>query len=249
MSGYEREDVSAAMTADEGSTDFEDMDTSRIGSRDTDRAQEIDIKTNWRGALQEAPLALSANQVDDKEVWLINNFFSADECTRLLAAAEEKGFGGTHYPKDYRGNLRLLTTDLGLADALWERLRPLVPATFSQKGYTWTAVGLNECWRLAKYHENDQFKGHCDASFMRNRDEMSMLTVNIYMNGDFEGGRTRFYFQDERKADLSVVPETGLCLVFRQPPGKNYYHDGEKLSSGVKYLFRSDVMYRRTAKN
>merc|ERR1712060_1013550 len=99
----------------------------------------------------------------------------------------------------------------------------------------------NECWRLAKYYPGDQFKGHCDAPFVRSNDEWSMLTVNIYMNGGFEGGATRFGTNNY----LSVTPEAGLCLLFRQPPGQQYYHDGEQLRSGVKYLFRSDVMYRR----
>merc|ERR1719389_1337633 len=74
---------------------------------------------------------------------------------------------------------------------------------------------------------------------------MSMLTVNIYMNGGFEGGSTRFYFEGDKKASFAVTPSPGLCLLFRQPPGEAYYHDGEMLGSGVKYLFRSDVMYRR----
>merc|ERR1712166_323069 len=117
--------------------------------------------------------------------------------------------GATNYPKRYRGNLRLLTTDSGFADAVWQRLQPLVPAKLSLRGDIWEAIGLNECWRLAKYHENDQFMGHCDASFQRSAEEMSMLTVNIYMNGGFEGGSTRFYFgdADARKADLTIVPK------------------------------------------
>ena len=44
---------------------------------------------------------------------------------------------------------------------------------------------------------------------------------------------------------VSLQPEEGLGLIFRQPPGEFLLHDGECLRGGVKYLFRSDVMYRR----
>ena len=80
-----------------------------------------------------------------------------------------------------------------------------------------------------------------------------MFTVNVYMNDvpREHGGATRF-FPDETpsrfspgEAVLSVQPEAGLGVVFRQPPGAELLHDGELLTGGTKYLFRSDVMYQR----
>ena len=44
---------------------------------------------------------------------------------------------------------------------------------------------------------------------------------------------------------LQVRPTSGLCVVFRQPPSATLRHDGEEVRAGVKYLFRSDVMYAR----
>ena len=41
------------------------------------------------------------------------------------------------------------------------------------------------------------------------------------------------------------LPRAGRACVFRQPPDASYMHDGEELSGGVKYLLRTDVMYRR----
>lgn len=229
-----------------------------------DLQHEIQVKTEWADCLEESDPDLQARQIDNPEVWLIDNVFSTSECATLLKLAEGHGFGATDYPKDYRGNLRLTATDSSLAAAMWQRLQPLVPATLELNGNIWDACGLNECWRLAKYYPGDRFRKHCDASFARhdtlgNRDalpEESMLTVNIYMNGGFEGGSTRFYFGDptnpapafhagDARPPFAVEPESGLCLIFRQPPGEQYYHDGEELRSGVKYLLRSDVMYRR----
>ena len=42
----------------------------------------------------------------------------------------------------------------------------------------------------------------------------------------------------------SFQPEMGRCIVFRQPPVQEYFHDGQQLKGGIKYLFRTDVMYR-----
>jgi prolyl 4-hydroxylase len=102
----------------------------------------------------------------------------------------------------------------------------------------------------------------------------SLFTLNIYMNGEesFTGGNTVFHLfgareEEERKhhacypEDLddddpgihciqrcvtvtSVTPETGLGLIFRQPPGARYVHEGEAVTSGLKYLIRTDVMYK-----
>jgi len=228
--------------------------TDNIDTRRHDLSHEIEVRTNWAGLLESPQSPLVVEQLGDHEIWLVKGLFSEQECKALLAEAEAHGFGTTHYPKAYRGNLRLTTTDCGFADAVWQRLKTVVPnqMKFLQADeHEWEACGLNECWRLAKYHPGDRFKGHCDANFSRKDNvEESMLTVNIYMNEGFEGGSTRFYLDDDKhghakpKPTFSVKPETGLCLLFRQPPGQGYYHDGEELQSGLKYLFRSDVMYR-----
>lgn len=41
-----------------------------------------------------------------------------------------------------------------------------------------------------------------------------------------------------------VKPEAGRALIFAQPPYKEYLHDGDDVAGSVKYLFRTDVMYR-----
>merc|ERR1712097_100068 len=114
--------------------------------------------------------------------------------------------------------------------------------------------GLNECFRLAKYHPGHRFGAHVDAWFERSNDERSFYTLNLYTNtvAEEHGGRTRFFAEHERRrqpkengVDLAVRPETGLAVLFQQPPADSLLHDGEELTGGVKYLLRTDVMYRR----
>ena len=237
---------------------------------------EIEIQSRWGPHLQSAAAIACARAVPPAYVcklFIVEGLFSLPECAALLGAAEAAGFGATNYPKAYRGNLRLITTDVTLSAAVWERCRSFVPAVVTLRepscapgqhagarrahagattsNSTWRAVGLNECWRLAKYHEGDRFERHCDAHFARNGDEMSMFTLNVYMSDGFAGGSTRFYASDGGghrvgAVDLEVRPEAGLAVIFRQPPEEHLVHDGEPLGPGsFKYLFRSDVMYRR----
>jgi len=63
-----------------------------------------------------------------------------------------------------------------------------------------------------------------------------------------DGGAVNYHAKESGPGpDIAVVPEAGRCLLFQQPPGQCYFHDGEELGSGCKYLFRSDVMYRRVS--
>lgn len=77
----------------------------------------------------------------------------------------------------------------------------------------------------------------------------------------FQGGETCFHLPgkqteellqtDRRKrrspppTQLTVRPTPGLCLLFRQPPGASYVHEGLAVKNGIKYLFRTDVMYTK----
>ncbi len=61
-----------------------------------------------------------------------------------------------------------------------------------------------------------------------------MGSAGLPLNEEFTGGSTDF--------DLvgSVVPETGMALLFEH----RVLHQGAPLLEGVKYVMRTDVMYR-----
>ena len=199
--------------------------------RKRERAQpktrpETSVSSAWGSILEARQAPSFARTVSSDKIWLVDGLLSKDECAQLISRAEAHGFGTTHYEPSYRGNLRLTTTDASLAEAVWARLRAVVPLRLTLKkpeceteGSTfwwdhypdaegeWEAYGLNECWRLAKYRAGDRFLCHCDEAYVgRPRLEaqsrhaearMSMLSVNIYMNGGFEGGQTRFFLRND----------------------------------------------------
>ena len=226
--------------------------------------KEILIQSKWDVHLDTSPPTPILNEENQdhqqrpfpEETFVLDSVFSQEECARLLNSAEEAGFGTTNYNQSYRGNLRLITTDAALTERLWERIKAFVPSKMTDKwGSEWVAVGLNERCRLSKYYPGDRFQMHEDAQYIKSDKVRSHFTVNIYMNGGFEGGQTRFYYPPTEedpitgrwiKGDVqcAVVPAPGRCLIFRQPPEAHLLHDGEELGSGVKYLLRSDVMYK-----
>ncbi len=69
---------------------------------------------------------------------------------------------------------------------------------------------------------------HC-----RSDKEMSLLTFLMYLNDDFHGGETEFPWQ-------KIKPMRGSALIFPH----RLSHQGAPVISGVKYVLRTDVMYR-----
>lgn len=234
---------------------------------------EVSVSTDWSRHLETAgaePTATSSSLSDVGEfadAHDVHNILSAEECRRLVTAAEAEGFGFTNYPKHYRGNLRLIAVDPGLAARLWARMAHTVPATHldGQRGlrtpswfpegttndaeHEWVPTGLNTHWRLSKYYPGNQFQRHVDAAYHHDDTHRTMYTVNIYLNGGFDGGATRFYENRfSHGIAHSITPAPGRAVVFRQPPEAHLHHDGEELGNGIKYLLRSDVMYERRTK-
>ena len=195
--------------------------------------EEINVKTDWSNLVnKEYPSLQLETPIPDVEVYLVKRLFSDFECEELIHAAESYGFGVTNYQKDYRGNLRLKTKDAALSQSVWERLKSIVPKTVIEGDIEYEAVGLNETWRLAKYLPGDDFKSHIDAFYEDDsrgygQGRKSMYTVNIYMNEGYLGGCTSFEFNEKQSptiSDYDVIPHTGLCLLFRQPPSQYYCH-------------------------
>lgn len=213
------------------------------------------IKTDWSGLLDlEHSSGALETPLPEEQIWLLYDLFSETESRKLIAIAEKAGFGFTSYPKDYRGNLRLITNDQRLATQTWLRMKHAIPSTLFYCGVEWEVTGLNPHWRLSKYYAGDVFQEHCDSAFIQGENLRSFYTVNIYLNDTFSQGGTRFFRADsahegkETRIRVRVQPKPGLALIFAQPGLRFYGHDGERVEGGEKYLIRSDVMYQRVAK-
>ena len=171
----------------------------------------------------------------DSEVFELEQFLSEEECRSLIEMAEKKGFsdamiisdGKPIVAKEIRNNQRVLVDDFKLANKIWARAKPYVPALLD----SCKVMGLNERFRFYRYEKNQIFRLHKDFPFSR-KGQRSKLTIIIYLNDNFDGGQTDF-----RK--FQVEPKTGSALIFRH----ELLHEGSAVMKGVKYAVRTDIMY------
>jgi hypothetical protein len=173
-------------------------------------------------------------------IWTVPGILSAEECQRFIARIEEAQptpapittLQGFVMRPEIRNNSRVIFDDLRLAAELYDRVAQLVPPRLRNA----RLVGVNERFRCYRYTPGQRFALHYDGSFVRNRDELSLLTFIIYLNDGFAGGETAFPEQDR-----CITPKTGTALFFQH----RLLHEGCAVRSGVKYVLRSDIMYRQ----
>jgi predicted 2-oxoglutarate/Fe(II)-dependent dioxygenase YbiX len=169
----------------------------------------------------------------------IDGVLDAGECARLIDRIEALGptdapittAVGFQMRPEIRNNRRAMFEDDALAAELFARIEGSIPPIVAGM----RATGANERFRCYRYDPGQRFAPHFDGAFVRNKHERSELTLMVYLNEGFEGGATAFH-----DFDVAVVPRTGMALVFQH----HLLHEGCVVRSGVKYVLRSDVMYR-----
>jgi len=193
---------------------------------------------------------------------LMHNVLSSDECQQLIRRAENVGFdealinnnGKQVLNKNIRACQRCMIDDKAISDDFFNRILSALKGTdlenkvlhapwiTSGDDHTITAVGLNERLRFLKYEPGHFFSAHRDLRFVRGADagertgETSHITVQLYLNDKFKGGTTRFI---SGKRHYDVKPRMGSILIFDH----DLLHEGSKVTGGMKYSVRSDIMF------
>ncbi|MCR9058127.1 2OG-Fe(II) oxygenase [Roseibium album] len=179
-------------------------------------------------------------------VFEISEFADAGFCNRVIDRANDLGFqpatitseSGTSVTPEIRNNDRVIFDDVEFANELWIRVSPNFRHPF--KG--WTAIGINERFRVYRYVPGQFFDWHQDGEYIRPDGAVSKFTLMIYLNDGADGGGTSFadVFSPHVFADFTIEPATGKALIFHHPLS----HRGDPINSGEKYVLRSDVMFR-----
>lgn len=195
--------------------------------------------------LQQSPLIATLDNVLDEHY-----------CQELINESESKTYekamitiGKNQYQANpnIRNNDRIIFEDERLANSLFKQVKPFLPQTIQLglKEKLWELVGLNERFRYYRYSQGQQFKAHFDGEYERDKFNKSFLTLLFYLNEDFTGGATTFYqwqagYIDRERPTHVITPKKGQALLFEH----QQCHEGSAVMTGVKYVLRTDVMYR-----
>ncbi len=190
------------------------------------------------------PIISKTTTIENHDIFLIENFFSKKECELLIRMTENTGFASINYNKSYRSNDRLMTQSIKLMQIVFNRI--LQYECIPKKFDNWIINNVNPQFRFCRYRPGQHFSKHLDGRFIKTDDEKSFLTLNIYLNENFENGTIRFYLDEKDQSIITQTfkPKVGLAVIFNHET-KSYLHDGEMVSNGVKYLLRTDIMYKK----
>ena len=183
----------------------------------------------------------------DPDVFTVSGVLTVDECRTSVELAESIGFAaasartlsGPKMMTNIRNNDRVNLDDTELANLMWSRIASVLPVLDTQR-----PRGVDHRLRFYRYGLGQEFKRHKDGSVTNDAGHVSKLSYLIYLNSDFDGGATTFrdYVgtgDSRQKIEHVITPETGSALLFRH----ERWHEGSALTSGRKYVLRSDVFY------
>ena len=164
---------------------------------------------------------------------VIDDLLSKDECKYLIDFAEKQGF--KEVDRGIANYFRVEFDNDWLANMLGQRLisRNCMTAVWNGS----KVVGLNNHFRVSKYDPGMKFDIHKDGFNVDTKGNRSVMTLNIFINEEFEGGETDF-FHENKTFRFSAKPKTGRAALF----DSQQYHCGNKVVSGYKYLLRTDIM-------
>ncbi len=192
----------------------------------------------------------------DNECRVLYNILTKSECDSLIKQGEIHGFNCFDIATSYRTNERIVTLNGELSRIIWPRVLPYVNPilkidlkhpTLHTDAFTegtWIEPSCNDRWRLCKYKPSTFFKSHFDYGHHPCiRTNRSMKTCMLYLNEDFEGGETIFYFKTDKEGEevFKLKPKTGMCLIFNQ----KIWHEGATVTQGLKYFVRTDIHYKK----
>lgn len=176
---------------------------------------------------------------------VIDNLLTPEECNKYMAMINENRDGLVENIDNGLATYnRLLFIDNDFANELFERIKPYLKEhniqqrKKSKKAPIIDFKRVNDHFRISKYDEGGEFKIHKDGINADSLGGRSCLTLNIFLNDNFEGGETDFYHNDKKTLRESIKPKPGRAGLFYS----QQYHCGNKVPKGNKYLLRTDVM-------
>ncbi|KAL5727765.1 hypothetical protein ACHQM5_000920 [Ranunculus cassubicifolius] len=196
--------------------------------------------------------SLEITRLKDSDLFTVPGFFTSAESKGFIKVAESLGFThqgslGPTKGEAYRDNDRIAVNDPVLAETIWESGLKNAFTHINIRGRV--AVGLNPNIRFYRYNVGQRFGRHIDESVDLGDGHRTHYTLLIYLSGGTNvesgdalvGGETVFY-GSRRGVVAEVAPMEGMAL-FHIHGDKCMLHEARNVTKGVKYIFRSDVVF------
>ncbi|PPS03447.1 hypothetical protein GOBAR_AA17199 [Gossypium barbadense] len=195
-------------------------------------------KAKW--PVLQPKLNLQITRLKDNDLFTVQNFFTPAESKAFIKAAESAGFEhqgslGPAKGEAYRDNDRIAVNDPALADMY---------------------LPCNQYY-TSRYKVGQHFGRHIDESVDLGEGKHTVYTLLVYLSGAAKtkdksdssntkdsasepivGGETVFYGSRNRV----VAPAEGMALLHIHGD-KCMLHEARNVSKGIKYVFRSDVVF------
>jgi prolyl 4-hydroxylase len=177
-------------------------------------------------------------------VLTVDDTLHADACVELIARIERLGPAptvvrsdrGIHADASLRNNTRVWFDDAPLAAHIFEAIAPAVETLRARLPalLVGDAIECEGTFRGYRYRAGERFAPHVDGVYVRDDGARTLLTVLVYLNGDVDGGATRF-----PEAQLDVQPVAGRVCIFPHV----LLHEGAVVERGTKYALRTNVVF------
>lgn len=182
---------------------------------------------------------------------VLDKILTEKECKDCISISETSGFrvaslhtdseGVEHY-SSIRKSKRCIIDCQEFADRLWERIQHAVPKEWNglHLHFGENHSPVNKRLRILKYDTpGDEFKPHSDGQYRAPDGSISIFTVLIYLNTEYEGAFTHFLCSDQ-SGWIVVQPLVGRIAIQDQ----KLVHFVPPLKKGCKYAIRTEIMYK-----
>jgi prolyl 4-hydroxylase len=176
------------------------------------------------------PIEIPMRFESEPLLWVVPDIYSEAECRAFIDGIEAFSLSLPNNPS-YRDQDRVMRDDPQVASELFHRLRPHLSERIGELHL----LGLNERLRFYRYRRGQRFTPTMDHWYRPNDRQVTLHTVLVYFNDDFDGGETRFLEQ----LDRVVRPQPRLVAIFQH----KIRHEGCEVKHGTKYAMRTDVLY------
>jgi prolyl 4-hydroxylase len=176
---------------------------------------------------------------------VVERVLDDNKCAGLIArvaggdwlAATVNGPDGRYRNERIRNNELALVNDETLAQELYARLQPVLPAKMFGQSF----CGIHPSLRVYRYQPGQYFSPHSDQPYFDAHGRQSRLTLIVYLDQQCQGGETAFLELQNPHGERGVVvePVQGRLLWFQHA----LLHEGKRVEQGVKHVLRTDAIY------